>query len=179
MRRSARSGEECPLPGTTASGGELRPGPSARIAQTRRSTRRALHRVWEGREDDGYRRNCILPKRQHVQAIHYLYEPTGVHRHSLITYFRSTPAGTYNEVGRLHAAQQPYGISCDWYTVGVLLYDANGALPYTKRDTDSPLKRDHIIHAVVEQRWAGSDSCCTIKVYYVQVIEAIIRGQCT
>jgi beta-adrenergic-receptor kinase len=38
--------------------------------------------------------------------------------------------------------RQPYGVSCDWYTVGVLLYEfANGALPYTARDTDSPIYR--------------------------------------
>jgi len=38
--------------------------------------------------------------------------------------------------------RQPYGVSCDWYTVGVLLYEfANGALPYTARDTDFPLYR--------------------------------------
>jgi len=38
--------------------------------------------------------------------------------------------------------RQPYGVSCDWYTVGVLLYEfANGALPYTARDTDNPIYR--------------------------------------
>eukprot|EP00964_Phaeocystis_antarctica_P139113 scaffold103810_cov63-Phaeocystis_antarctica.AAC.6 len=35
MRRSARSGEACPLPGSIATGGELRPGPSTRIAADR------------------------------------------------------------------------------------------------------------------------------------------------
>ena len=39
--------------------------------------------------------------------------------------------------------RQPYGVSCDWYTVGVLLYEfANGALPYTARDTDSLVYRE-------------------------------------
>jgi beta-adrenergic-receptor kinase len=48
--------------------------------------------------------------------------------------------------------RQPYGVSCDWYTVGVLLYEfANGALPYTARDTDSPIYRAGDFHSREEQ----------------------------
>ena len=38
--------------------------------------------------------------------------------------------------------REAYGTSVDWYTVGVLLYEfANGALPFTQRDSPNPVYR--------------------------------------
>jgi len=47
------------------------------------------------------------------------------------------------EVRWARKQNQSYGTSCDWYTVGVLLYEfTNGALPFTKRETYSPVYRE-------------------------------------
>jgi len=47
------------------------------------------------------------------------------------------------EVRWARKQNQSYGTSCDWYTVGVLLYEfSNGALPFTKRDTYQPVYRE-------------------------------------
>jgi len=38
--------------------------------------------------------------------------------------------------------RSPYGRSADWYTVGVLTYEfTHGSLPFSARDTDSPIYR--------------------------------------
>ena len=46
------------------------------------------------------------------------------------------------EVRWARKLREAYGVSVDWYTVGVLLYEfSNGALPYTQRDTPQPVYR--------------------------------------
>jgi len=46
------------------------------------------------------------------------------------------------EVRFARRRRAPYGKSADWYTVGVLLYEfANGALPYSARDSETPTYR--------------------------------------
>ncbi|KAL3922373.1 MAG: hypothetical protein SGPRY_004584 [Prymnesium sp.] len=44
------------------------------------------------------------------------------------------------EVRWARKQNQSYGTSCDWYTVGVLLYElTNGSLPYSRRDSQNPV----------------------------------------
>ena len=48
--------------------------------------------------------------------------------------------------------RQPYDVSCDWYTIGVLLYEfANGNLPYTARDTEKPVYRPGDFHSAEQK----------------------------
>lgn len=40
--------------------------------------------------------------------------------------------------------REPYGLSCDWYTVGVLMYEfCAGTVPYARPDQENPTYRPH------------------------------------
>mmetsp|Transcript_3492 Transcript_3492/g.10813 ORF Transcript_3492/g.10813 Transcript_3492/m.10813 type:complete len:569 (-) Transcript_3492:713-2419(-) len=60
--------------------------------------------------------------------------------------YRSSRVGTdcymAPEVRWARRRRTPYGRSADWYTVGVLTYEfTHGSLPFSARDTDSPIYR--------------------------------------
>ena len=65
--------------------------------------------------------------------------------------------------------REAYGMTVDWYTVGVLLYEfTNGALPFTHRDTPKPVYRPGTFHSpeckglcegLLEQRWQDRIGC--------------------
>ena len=67
------------------------------------------------------------------------------------------------EVRWCRRKREPYGVSCDWYTVGVLLYEfSNGALPFTQRDQEKPTYREgqwtspqnkSLCESLLEQDW--------------------------
>ena len=40
--------------------------------------------------------------------------------------------------------RQPYGLTCDWYTVGVLTYEFSaGKVPYEHPEDTNPVYREH------------------------------------
>ena len=40
--------------------------------------------------------------------------------------------------------KEPYGTSCDWYTIGVLTYEFSaGTVPFAKPEVESPVYRPH------------------------------------
>jgi len=40
--------------------------------------------------------------------------------------------------------REPYGFSCDWYTVGVLAYEFSaGTVPFAHPEADTPVYRHH------------------------------------
>lgn len=73
------------------------------------------------------------------------------------------------EVRWARKQNQAYGTSCDWYTVGVLLYEfSNGALPFTKRDTYNPVYREgtwpsaeckSLCEGLLVQNWRNRIGC--------------------